>query len=81
MAGKTRKTCEPWARTAWARLLEGQHLAGAACIALIDRRSRLDPFALKTRAEHLLSDIWRQQIAFKNNKYSLLLGAPGKRAS
>ncbi len=68
VAGKLRKTYECQARTPCARLIEDGHLAGAARIALIDRRSRLDPFALKARAEHLLEEIWQQQGAFSNNK-------------
>jgi len=69
VAGRLKKTYEPRARTPCARLLEDQHLTGAARIALIDRRSRLDPFVLKARAEQLLGEIWRQQTSFTNNKY------------
>ena len=68
VAGKLRKTYEPQARPPCARLLEDGHLAGAGRISLIDRRSRLDPFALKARAEHLLGEIWQQQAAFTSNK-------------
>ena len=68
VGGKIRKTYEPPARTPCARLLEDQHLTGTARIALLDRRSRLDPFALKARAEHLLSAVWSQQAAFASHK-------------
>jgi hypothetical protein len=74
VAGKLRKTYEPQARTPCSRLLEDQHLAGAARIALIDRHSRLDPFALKARAEHLLGQLWQQQTAFTNKNQDPPLG-------
>ena len=77
VAGKLRKTYECEARTPCARLLEDRHLAGAARIALIDRRSRLDPFSLKARAEHLPRAI-QQQAAFANNKLEPLPEAPAQ---
>ena len=49
--GRIKKIYEPEARTPCRRLLEDGPLSGSARIALIDRRSQLNPFTLKSRAE------------------------------
>ena len=76
--GRMAKTYEREARTPCRRLLDDGHLGGAARMMLIDRRSRLNPLALKERAEELLQTIWRLQTAFTNNKYAPAPGAPAQ---
>jgi hypothetical protein len=76
LQSRIKKTYEPQARTPCARLLEDRHLSGPARIALIDRRSQLNPLTLKARAEHLLQAIWSRQTAFTDNKSAPTPEAP-----
>jgi hypothetical protein len=76
--GRIKKIYEPEARTPCRRLLEDGPLSGSARIALIDRRSQLNPFTLKSRAEHLLQAIWRQQADFTSHKTALTPEAPAQ---
>jgi hypothetical protein len=60
-AGKIKKRYEAQARTPCQRLLEDAHITGAARIALLARRSALNPLRLKEEAERLLGEIWELQ--------------------